>query len=99
MTVRMDVQKIIRTIAKETKSSLPAGYRVVLFGSWAEGKARPGSDIDIGIVGSKPLPHRTMIQIRQHVEDVPTLRKVDIVDLSRVSERFRARALKHAKRL
>lgn len=95
----MDVEKTIQTIAKKTKSLLPAGYYVVLFGSWADGKARSGSDIDIGIVGSKPLPHRTMMQMRQLVEQVPTLRKVDVVDLSSVSERFRARALKHAKRL
>lgn len=95
----MDVQQTIRHIAKEAKSELPAGYRVMLFGSWAQGNARPGSDIDIGIFGDKPLPHRLLMNIRKKIEDVPTLRKIDIVDLSRASERFRTRALKYAKRL
>ena len=95
----MDIQKTIRAIAKQTKAELPFGYRVLLFGSFAEGNARSGSDIDIGILGAKPLPQRTLVQIRQKVDDLPTLRKIDIVDLSRASDRFRARALKHAKQL
>lgn len=95
----MDIQKTIRAVAKQTKSELPSGYRVLLFGSWAEGSARAGSDIDIGILGVKPVSQRTLVQIRQKVDDLPTLRKIDIVDLSSTSERFRMRALKHAKQL
>lgn len=95
----MDVKKVIQRVAKETKTQLPSGYRVFLFGSWAEGNARAGSDIDIGILGDTPVPHRILIAIRQKMEDVPTLRKIDIVDLFRVSERFRTRALKQAKQL
>lgn len=95
----MEIQKTIRAVAKNTKTLLPSGYKVLLFGSWAEGNARSGSDIDIGILGNKPLPHRTLIQIRSCVDDLPTLRKIDIVDLARASDRFRTRALKHAKQL
>ncbi len=95
----MDIQKTIQAVAKKTKSELPFGYRVVLFGSWAEGNAQAGSDIDIGILGKKPLSQRTLVQIRQKVDAVPTLRKIDIVDLASTSERFRTRALKHAKQL
>ena len=98
-SIFMDIQKTIRAVAKKTKSELPFGYRVLLFGSWAEGNARARSDIDIGILGSKPLSQRTLVHIRQKLDDLPTLHKIDIVDLSRASERFRARALKHAKQL
>ena len=64
----MDIQKTIKAVAKQAKAELPSGYRVLLFGSWAEGNARPGSDIDI-------------------------------VDFASVSERFRIRAMKYAKKL
>lgn len=95
----MDIQKTIQTVAKQTKAILPSGYKVVLFGSWAEGNARLGSDIDIGILGTTPLPHRVLVEIRQRMDDLPSLRKVDVVDLSRASNRFRTRVLKHAKSL
>lgn len=95
----MDIQKTIQAVAKQTKAELLAGYRVVLFGSWAEGTARPGSDIDIGIVGEQPLSKRVLVSIRERIDDLPTLRKVDIVDLASVSERFRTRAMKYAKPL
>ena len=78
---------------------LPNTYDVVLFGSWAKGNALPTSDFDIGIVGTHKVPHDVMVNIRSVVEEIPTLRSVDVVDLQTVDDHFKKRALAHAKPL
>lgn len=92
-------EEIIKAVGDITKEELPAEYRTVLFGSWAQENARPTSDIDIGIVGDRPVPHELMVRIRAQVESIPTLRKVDVVDLQTVDPRFREVAIKQAKPL
>lgn len=92
-------EEIIQAVRNIAIEQLPAEYRTVLFGSWAQGNARPTSDIDIGIVGDRPVPHELMVRIRAQVDSIPTLRKVDVVDLQSVDSRFRDVALKQAKPL
>jgi len=57
------------------------------------------SDIDIGILGKNAAPRSDMAQILEKIEDVPTLRSIDIVDLKTKSEDFRKNILKDAKTL
>jgi predicted nucleotidyltransferase len=64
-------------------------YRIFLFGSRAEGSAHERSDIDIGIEGPKPVPREALSLIHEELEDAPTLYTIDVVDFSRVSEKFR----------
>jgi predicted nucleotidyltransferase len=68
------------------------GHRVFLFGSRAEGKARPHSDFDIGVLGDEPLPLNDFYAIEDQLDDLPTLYKIDWVDFNRASPRFRERA-------
>jgi predicted nucleotidyltransferase len=72
----------------------PQAYRFFLFGSEAEGTARPGSDVDVGILGPEPVPPRIMQAIRAELERLRTLRPFDVVDFRRVDERFRAVTLR-----
>jgi len=67
--------------------------QVVLFGSRAQGKAKPRSDFDLGVVGDTPLPLEDFFAIEDILENLPTLYRIDWVDLARVSERFRTQAL------
>ena len=64
-------------------------YRVFLFGSRAEGTARPRSDIDIGIEGPAPVPREAMALIEEELEEAPTLYTIEVVDFARVPENFR----------
>jgi predicted nucleotidyltransferase len=64
-------------------------YRIFLFGSRADGSAHERSDIDIGIEGPKPIPPEALSLIQEELEEAPTLYTIDVVDFSRVSERFR----------
>ena len=92
-------KKTLRMAQRRIKRHLPRGYRLVLFGSWANGTATKVSDLDFGITGSKPLPLSVMHQIHEDLETLPTLRKIDIVDLQSVSARFKKNILAYAKRL
>lgn len=67
-------------------------YRVFLFGSWAAGRARERSDIDIGIEGPAPLDPAAMGEIRDACEALPTLYTVEVVDFTQVSPLFREEA-------
>lgn len=72
-----------------------AGHKVFLYGSRAEGNARPRSDFDIGIWGKEPLPLAAFYELEDMLEELPTLYKIDLVDLNRTSEKFQKQAMRH----
>lgn len=72
------------------------GYKVYLFGSRASGNARERSDFDVGVLGDRPLPLKTFYEIEDIFEELPTLYRIDWVDLNRASPEFRDRALRRA---
>ncbi len=93
---REDIQdKVVRIV----REHLDDAYDILLFGSWARGNALPQSDIDIGIYGEHEVPWSVMAQIRHAVDELPTLRKIDVVDLRAKSEKFQAATLAYAKSL
>ena len=70
--------------------------KVFLFGSRALGKAKDRSDFDVGVIGDEPMPLEDFYAVEDLIEALPTLYRVDWVDLARVSQRFRTTALEHA---
>lgn len=70
------------------------GYRVFLFGSRVAGTARPRSDFDLAVDGEKELPIKTYYEIADMLEELPTLYRIDWVDMHRVSPEFRERAMR-----
>ena len=73
------------------------GHQVVLIGSRANGRARPTSDFDLGVIGPNPLPLKTFYEIENALENLPTLFRIDWVDLTGVSDHFRRMALSEGK--
>lgn len=71
--------------------------RVVLFGSRAQGTARSRSDYDVAVVGDTPLPLKDFYEIETALEELPTLFRIDWVDMARVDPLFKQRALQHQK--
>ena len=71
------------------------GFRVVLFGSRVAGTHRRLSDFDVGVIGPSPLPLDTFYRIEDRLDDLDTLYRLDWVDLTRASVRFREEALRH----
>lgn len=95
MTPReLEIRSLIRA-ALECAAPLLAGHQVVLFGSRARGDAGVRSDFDLGVDGDAPLELDHFFAIEDQLENVPTLYKIDWVDLRRVSPEFRKRALRH----
>jgi len=43
---------------------------ILLHGSYAKNQARPGSDLDIAILGQKEIDFKTLLQIQQSLADV-----------------------------
>lgn len=69
--------------------------RVLFFGSRVAGTARERSDFDVAIDGREPVDPRLFAQIYDSLDDLPTLYRVDLVDLATVSDRVRAEMLSH----
>lgn len=89
-------------ILKWIRDGLPAyadelsGYRVILFGSRARRNHRERSDFDVGVIGEKPLPIKTFYRISDFLESLPTLYRIDWVDLNRAMDKLRENALENA---
>jgi len=70
-------------------------YKVFFFGSRIKEDNFPRSDIDIGVLGPKPLPSEIKLKIEEELENLPTLYKFDLVDFRQVPERFKTEVLKN----
>jgi len=69
-------------------SHLP-GREVLIFGSRANGTAKPHSDIDLVIKGDEPLPVTTMRILRDAFDDSDLPFQVDLIEWAGTSEEFR----------
>ncbi|SNQ60102.1 type VII toxin-antitoxin system MntA family adenylyltransferase antitoxin [Candidatus Methanoperedens nitratireducens] len=70
---------------------------IILFGSRARGDFDRRSDIDIGIVPKKKYDKKKLILLKEKLEDMNIPYKIDLVDISKVSEVFRDKVLKEGK--
>jgi predicted nucleotidyltransferase len=70
--------------------------RIILFGSRAKGTQTPGSDFDLAV--DAPRPERGIeLKIREEIETVSGLYKVDVVYLGNIEEAFKNLILKTGK--
>jgi len=59
---------------------------VIFFGSVVRGDLRRTSDIDVGLYCREGLDPKLYLRIMDRIEDLPMLRKVDLIDLSAVKD-------------
>ena len=83
---------MIKNVLKLFKTEL-AGYRVFVFGSRRTGRHGRMSDIDVGVLGKSPLDATVFYRIEDAFERLPTLRRVEWIDLKEASPRFRQMAV------
>ena len=67
---------------------------VGLFGSMASGSVRRSSDVDVAIVPRNGRNRETLAIVCEKLENLNVPYKVELVDFSTVSERFKEEALK-----
>lgn len=63
------------------------GHRVLLFGSRAKGTAGSHSDFDLAVDGPEPLALEAFYEIKDALDQIPTLYEIDWMDLHRVSQK------------
>lgn len=63
-------------------------YQIFFFGSRTTGKGNDRSDIDVGIEGPKMIPGNIIENIREDIENLPTMYTIQVVDFKSVSEDF-----------
>jgi type I restriction enzyme S subunit len=85
----MDLTPEHRAIVCEILARHLPGREVQLFGSRANGTAKPYSDIDLMILGDELLPVTTMRILRDAFDDSDLPFQVDLVEWAGTSEQFR----------
>jgi len=76
-------KKLLEELEQVVHSLKNQGVKLILFGSFAEGKGRAHSDLDLAYDGENLDPEVVHI-MHQKIEDLHTVRSVDLVDLQRV---------------
>ena len=68
-------------------------FAVFLFGSRAASNSNSLSDIDVGIMGTKPLPTLIMADLDSDLEESIVPFKIDLIDFYQVDKDFKNEAL------
>jgi uncharacterized protein len=86
-------QKYLNIIKNIVLSHInPAEHFVFLFGSRAKGNYKRYADVDIGILGKKPIG-KIYYKIINEIEESIVPYKVDIIDFSLVNKKFKKKAM------
>ena len=88
---RFSEEKLKKEILEIVGDSLDLReYKLFFFGSRAGGgeKGDEYSDIDIGVEGETIVPAEAMRKIKEKIENLPILYKIEIIDFKDVSEDF-----------
>ncbi len=85
------LDKIVSLLKEDIKPN-----RILLFGSRAVGKYNLGSDFDIAVDGKK-IDVRRMRELKEKLEEVSGLHKVDIIFLESVDKEFENIILRRGK--
>lgn len=69
-------------------------HRLFFFGSRLKDRGDERSDIDIGLEGPEEISPLVISKIKEEIEELPILYKIEVVDFKRVSPDFRQVALR-----
>jgi len=81
-----EVEKVINRVAEVLKRHLSSPFRLILFGSFARGDGTPFSDVDLAVEVEGGVDPKVWNRILFELEELPTLRKIDLIDLKRAPE-------------
>ena len=84
----MGTDAIIQEVRNIVTEELGTDFTVKLIGSRSRASARAGSDYDFLILGPTVISVLTLAKIRDKLDDLPTLAKIDVVDALRASKTF-----------
>ena len=89
---RKEIQHLAEEVVRIVRNHFAEQpLQIYMFGSWAEGTALSTSDLDIAIDLGHPAKLAQFRRIIEEVDGLPTLRKVDLLDVQLVARAFRER--------
>ena len=88
----------IDALLKDVLAHFPQICLAVLFGSVAQGRQRPDSDLDIAVAAAQPLTANEKIAIIGALAE-RTGRPIDLIDLKGVSEPLLGQVVRHGRRI
>lgn len=65
------------------------GVDLFIFGSYAKGTQRPVSDLDLGVEWQAERDAKVFSNLYWDIQDLPTIRKIDLVDFSQCDAEFK----------
>ena len=74
----------IDNLAKKYNLSL-----VILYGSHARGKVHKESDIDIAVLGARPIPFEKLIDLNNEFAEIFKVKEIDVKSLHNTNSLFR----------
>ena len=72
------LESLIKEVIKIIQKYIDKPFKIYLFGSLARGDATEFSDIDLAIQTIESINHRTLRKIRNEIDNLRTLRKIDL---------------------
>lgn len=70
------------------------GMHLFIFGSFARADQRTTSDLDLGIEWERKRSEKLFTQPYNEIQELPTIRKIDLVDFEKAEKKFKDTALK-----
>lgn len=88
---------VTEEVVAAVRRRLPHGhYRVFYFGSRVTGRSTERSDIDIGLETDQRMPLDVLASLREDLDEIPVLQKIDLVDFGCVTPEFAREAKRTA---
>lgn len=82
------LQRLVLSLMREEPAD------IFLFGSWARGEQRQGSDVDLAVAYRGPSNALKLAEVREALEESTIPYNVDVVDMQQASDALRAQIRK-----
>lgn len=88
--------ELMKHVKKIIGKYLPGQRVIYFFGSRTTGRHTGHSDYDFGIDTGSKIPLDIMCRMKEELERLPTLHRIDLVDFQRASSTFKDYAKRNA---
>ncbi len=97
MIIKNRVQEIVNSISQEFHQNFAGEAILIWFGSWIKGDAYLQSDIDLAIKYEKRIDSRKIVKFRHYLDSLPTLYKIELIDMDSVGELLKSEIDRYGK--
>jgi predicted nucleotidyltransferase len=85
--------RVVNALLHVAEKYQKEGMTLFLFGSFATASNRAASDLDIGLLWESERKPHLFTQLYADIQNLPTIRKIDLVDMKQVDKEFRNKVL------